>query len=129
MLELQQVPRRVEQHERVVLLHQALEPGADLLVERDLAENRARVQRLDVPYSKAASVSARSPRRRVSSPITPGAGTFPRFTSGPSLVTKYACSVVEGASNSSLSWLSPEASTSSTSPNRSAPSGRQIPDR
>jgi hypothetical protein len=48
MLELQQVPRRVEQHERVVLLHQALEPGGDLLVERDLAENRARVQGLEV---------------------------------------------------------------------------------
>ena len=48
MLELQQVPRRVEQHERVVLLHQALEPGRDLLVERDLAENRARVQGLEV---------------------------------------------------------------------------------
>ena len=61
--------------------------------------------------------------------MTPAAGTFPRFTSGPSLVTKYACSVVDGASNSRLSWPSPEASTSSTSPNRSAPSGRQIPDR
>src|SRR4029077_18073942 len=158
MLELQQVSGRVEQHERVALLHQALEPGRDLLVERDLAENRARVQGLEVGllakrdaevprvqagrpvrahllgemadqlvaeevhgdpvrvapgqlaaeqadvealgrvqvvdgngqvedimgrshwcprYSKTASVSARSPSRRVSSPMTPGAGMFP----------------------------------------------------
>ena len=55
-------------------------------------------------------------------------GTLPRFTSGPSRVTKYACKVVVGAPKSRPSWLIPEASTSSISPNRSAPSGRQMPD-
>jgi hypothetical protein len=36
---------------------------------------------------------------------------------------------MDGASKSRRSWLTPDASTSSTSPNLSAPSGRQIPDR
>src|SRR5882757_8077460 len=39
-----------------------------------------------VGYSKAVRVSERSPRRSVSSPMTPAAGTLPRFTSGPILV-------------------------------------------
>ena len=38
---------------------------------------------LSPAYSKAVSVSARSPRRRVSSPRTPGAGMLPRLASGP----------------------------------------------
>jgi len=41
---------------------------------------------------------------------------------------KYACSTVVGASKSRLSWLMPDASTSSIRPNLSPPSGRQMPD-
>src|SRR5690242_15038855 len=69
MLELQQVPRRVEQDERAVLLYHALEPGRGLLVERDLAGDRAVVQRLEVGRfaegdAEVPRVQARGPSRR-----------------------------------------------------------------
>ena len=77
--------------------------------------------------SKADSVSARSPSRRVSSPMTRCAGTFPRFTSGPSRVTKYACSAVLGASKSRLSWVRPDEHVlDQPEPQRAV--GLQIPD-
>src|SRR5271156_4164383 len=48
VLELKQVPSRVEQHERPVLLHQGLETGGDVGVERDLPDDRAGMQGLEV---------------------------------------------------------------------------------
>ena len=48
MLELQEIAGRVEQHEGAMLLGHALEPRRDITEERDLADDRAVMQRLEI---------------------------------------------------------------------------------
>jgi hypothetical protein len=48
MLELQEIAGRVEQHEGAMLLGHGLEPCRDVLEERDLADDRALIQRLEI---------------------------------------------------------------------------------
>ena len=48
MLEFEEIAGRVEQHEGTVLLDHALEPGRDVMEERDLADDRAVMQGLEV---------------------------------------------------------------------------------
>src|SRR5580658_7139375 len=48
MLELEQVAGRVEEHEGPVLFGHGAEPGRDVGEERDLADDRQFVQRLEI---------------------------------------------------------------------------------
>ena len=60
MLEFQEIAGRVEQHEGTVLLGHALEPGRDVTEERDLADDRAVMQRLEI--GRIAERDAEMPR-------------------------------------------------------------------
>jgi hypothetical protein len=48
VLELEQVVRRVDEHERAVFLDRALKPRRQVAEERDLADDRAVVQGIEV---------------------------------------------------------------------------------
>src|SRR5204862_286124 len=75
---------------------------------------------------KSFSVSARRPRRSVSSEITSWGMTLPRLTPGPMCSMNHTCWCFRGASKISRSACS-SCSTSSIRPSRGSPFGRYMP--
>ena len=99
----------VHEHRRLLLPRaREAEPLAELLVApsrgpppRAAPRSRrqsATVLRAASPSSTSLRVSARSPRRSVSSGMTSSGGMLPRLTSGPNLRTNHACEAFVGAS-------------------------------